>query len=88
MPMTDDPDQIARDNWQTALYSASHNYSAALKELHRTNPWPEHPVLAHAINTLATELWDRCFSAREIASAFQDAIDGLPGYTAGEDVRP
>jgi len=81
-------DQAERDKWQTDLYEASYRYSMALKELHKTNPWPEHPVLANAIHTLATELWDRCFSAKEIMAAFQAAIDRLPRYTAGDDIRP
>ena len=86
--MTEEQQQVARDEWQTALYEASYRYSVALKELHRTNPWPEHPALANAIDTLATELWDRCFRASEISVAFQSAIDGLPGYTGGNDIRP
>jgi hypothetical protein len=86
--MTDDQAWTAEDQWQSALYEATHRYSLALQELHKTNPWPEHPVLANAINTLSTELWDRCFSASEIAAAFQSAIDGLPSYTAGDDIRP
>jgi len=81
-------DQAGRDKWQAALYEASYRYSTALNELHKTNPWPEHPVLANAIDTLATELWDRCFSAEEIMVAFQSAIDRLPRYTAGDDIRP
>jgi len=36
--MTDEQKQVARDQWQTSLYEASHRYSIALKELHQTNP--------------------------------------------------
>lgn len=86
--MTDDQKQVARDEWQTALYEASYQYSVILKKLHETNPWPEHSVLANAINTLATELWDRCFRATDISAAFQSAVAGLPAYTAGDDIRP
>jgi hypothetical protein len=86
--MTDEHQQATCDEWQTALYEASYRYSLALKELHDTNPWPEHPVLANAINTLGTELWDRCFHAHDISGAFQRAIAGLPAYTAGDDIRP
>ena len=50
----------------------------ALKELRNTNPWPERHVLANALQTLATELWDRCLSAKESTAAFQAAIDDLP----------
>jgi hypothetical protein len=61
--------------------------SVTLKELHQENPWPEHPVLPQAINHLATELWDCCFSQTEIRTAFQEAIEDLPRYAAGEEVR-
>jgi len=86
--MTSEQAQSAQDDWQSALLEASHRYSRALKELHDTNPWPEIPVLASAINTLGTELWDRCFSVTEITSAFNDAAADLPRYAAGDEVRP
>jgi len=86
--MTDQPDQVTRDEWQTRLYEASHRLSVVLQELNETNPWPEHPVLGEAINTLATELWDRCFSLTEIREAFQAAAADLPRYAAGQEVRP
>ena len=86
--MTDDPEQAANDAWQTTFHEAAYRFSVALKELHQTNPWPETPVLAPAINLLATELWDRCFSLTEITSALKDAAADLPRYAAGEEVRP
>jgi len=86
--MAEEHEQAALDDWQTALYEASYRYSLSLKELHKTNPWPDNPVLAQAMNTLSTELWDRCFSVTEIASAFQEAAADLPRYAAGDEVRP
>ena len=86
--MTNEIEQTARDNWQIALSEASYRYSLVLKELHDANPWPDIPVLANAINTLGTELWDRCFSVTEITSAFKDAAADLPRYSAGHEVRP
>ena len=86
--MTDQPNQAARDEWQTRLYEASYGFSVVLRELEDTNPWPEHPVLAQAINTLATELWDRCFSLTEIRTALEAAATDLPRYAAGQEVRP
>lgn len=86
--MTNQPDQAARDEWQTQLYDASHRFSVAMRELNDTNPWPESPVLAQAINTLAAELWDRCFSLTEIRTALEEAAADLPRYTAGQEVRP
>jgi len=86
--MTDDPEQVARDQWQTALYDASYRFSVALRELNDSNPWPEQPVLGQAINTLATELWDRCFSLTEIKTAFEEAAADLPRYAGGQEFRP
>lgn len=85
--MTDQHEQVTRDEWQAALYEASYRYSLALEDLHKTNPWPADPVLAQAINTLSTELWDRFFSVTEIASAFREAAADLPRYAAGDEVR-
>ena len=86
--MTDQPDQAARDEWQTRLNDASYRFSVALRELNDTNPWPDNPVLAQAINALATELWDRCFSLTEIKTALEEAATDLPRYAAGQEVRP
>jgi hypothetical protein len=82
-----DQDQDAHDEWQTRLYEVVYRLSVSLKELHETNPWPEYPVLEQAINTLATELWDRCFSQTEIRTAFEHAAADLPRYAAGEEIR-
>ena len=86
--MTDQPDQAAKDAWQTRLYEATYRYSVALRELNDTNPWPELPVLGNALNTLATELWDRCFGLTEIRTALEDAFSDLPRYAAGQEFRP
>jgi len=86
--MTEEQEQAAHDEWQSALLDASHRYSLALKKLHDTNPWPEIPVLMNAINTLGTELWDRCFSVTEITAAFMEAAADLPRYSADHEVRP
>jgi hypothetical protein len=86
--MTEQPDQAARDEWQTRLYETSYRFSVALRELNDTNPWPEQPVLGQAINTLATELWDRCFSLTEIKTALEEAAADLPRYASGQEFRP
>ena len=86
--MADDLDEAAKDTWQTALYETAYRFSVALKELHQTNPWPENSALDQAMNLLATELWDRCFSLAEITSAMSEAAADLPRYTAGDEVRP
>ena len=86
--MTEQSDQNARDEWQTRLSEVIYRLSVSLRELQETNPWPDQPVLEQAINSLATELWDRCFSQTEITAAFKEAAAKLPAYTAGEEVRP
>lgn len=86
--MPDDLDQRAKDDWQTALYEAAYRFSVSLKELHQANPWPENAVIDQAVSTLATELWDRCFSLTEITSAFTKAAADLPRYAADAEIRP
>ena len=86
--MTDQQAQDAKDAWQTRLLEAVYQLSLALKEAHDTNPWPHLPVLEQAINLLAAELWDRCFSQSEIIAAFERAAADLPRYTAGQELRP
>ncbi|WP_294122501.1 hypothetical protein [Sphingomonas sp.] len=82
-----DLDQEGRDQWQLRLSDCVYQLSATLKDLHESNPWPEYPVLPQAINHLMTELWDRCFSQTEIRTAFEAAVNDLPRYAAGEEVR-
>lgn len=86
--MADQPDQSARDEWQTRLYDTSYQFGIAMRELNDTNPWPETPVLAQAMNTVATELWDKCLSLTEIRTAFEEAAADLQRYAAGQELRP
>lgn len=86
--MDQNREQVAKDQWQTALHEAAYRFSVAVKELHETNPWPENEALDQAMNLVATELWDRCFSLTEITSALSDAAADLPRYAAGIEVRP
>jgi len=81
-------DHPARDEWQARLCEASYRMSVELRALHDTNPWPDQPVLAQAINTLATELWDRSFGLTEIGAAFEAAAADLPRYAVGKENRP
>ena len=85
--MNDQPDQAARDEWQSRLYDASYRFGVAIRDLNDSNPWPENPVLAEAINTLATELWDQGFGLTEIRTALDEAAADLPRYAADREVR-
>ena len=86
--MTDQPDHAAQDEWQTKLNEAAYRFSVTVRELNDSNPWPEHPVLPQAVNTLATELWDRSFSLTDIRAALEEAAADLPRYAGGREVRP
>ena len=78
----------AHDEWQSRMTSAPYEFAKAVRELHDNNPWPEQAALDQAINTLMTELWDRCFSQTEIREAFESAIADMPRYAAGQETRP
>jgi aminoglycoside phosphotransferase len=86
--MADDRDQANTEAWQAALRVAVNDFAAALRQLHDSNPSSETPVVAEAVNMLATELWDRRFTVTEVTKAFLEAAAGLPGYTDGNEVRP
>ena len=86
--MNDQNNPSAEDEWQDRSLAAVHYFGLALKTLHQTNPWPELPLLPKAMNHLVTELWDQGFSQTEIRDAFDAAIADMPGYAAGEEVRP
>ena len=65
-----------------------YQFGEALTELHRSNPWPDLPLLPRAMNQLMTELWDQGFSQTEIREAFLDAVADMPRYTADNEKRP
>ena len=87
-PMSEQEQPSPEDQWQDQSMDAVHQFSDALIELHRTNPWPNHPFLPRAIIHLTTELWDRGFSQSDIREAFDSAIADLPRYASGDEVRP
>jgi hypothetical protein len=79
--------QDREDEWQSRLGSVVYQFGLALKELQESNPWPDLPVLPHAMNDLMTELWDHGFSQTQIRKAFADAVADMPRYAAGKEVR-
>ena len=80
-------EQDADDQWQDRWMAEVQKLGGTLAEMHKTNPWPDIPLLRAALNYLMTELWDRGFSQTEIREAFDDAVDDLPRYAAGEERR-
>ena len=85
--MTDLDPNDPNDAWQAKASDAVWRIGQELKALHRTNPWPDLPLLPRAINHLMTELWDGGFSQTEIRDAFNAAIADMPRYAAGEERR-
>jgi hypothetical protein len=52
----EDPNQAQKDEWQSKWLDAVYHLAAALKEMEQINPWPDQPLLPHAMNYLMTEL--------------------------------
>lgn len=86
--MVIDRDQAEKDAWQAAFHDTIYEFVEALRRLHEKNPWPESPVVSNAMDMLATELWDRCFSVSEITAALRSAAANLPRYAGGDELRP
>lgn len=86
--MSDEIEPSLGDQWQDQSLAAVYQFGLALKDLHRTNPWPEISLLPRAMNQLMTELWDHGFSQTEIREAFEGAVADMSRYAAGDEVRP
>jgi hypothetical protein len=56
--MSEQPDQVAGDQWKTQLNNAACRFALALQKLDAMAPGSEHPSLEQATNMLMTELWD------------------------------
>jgi len=85
--MSNKNEQSPEDEWQNQSMAAVRRFGSVLEELHRTNPWPDSPLLRAAMNHLMSELWDHGFSQTEIREAFEEAVVDMPRYTAGQEVR-
>lgn len=86
--MSEQDNGSPEDRWQDEATAAVYQFGEALTELHRSNPWPDLPLLPRALNHLMTELWDHGFSQTEIREAYLDAVADIARYTAGDEVRP
>ncbi|HQS68848.1 MAG: hypothetical protein B7Y36_08745 [Novosphingobium sp. 28-62-57] len=73
--------------WQDAGLAAVQSFAGELRGLHRSNPWPNIPILPQAMAYLMTELWDRGFTQTQIREGFEAALAELPQYTLGDEVR-
>jgi len=77
----------ADDEWQDRWMAEVSQLADTLTEMHRTNPWPNVPLLPAAMNYLMAELWDRGFTQTQIREAFDAASGDLPRYAAGKERR-
>ena len=75
------------DRWHDQSMIVVQQFGLALRDLHKSNPFPDLPMLPRAINHLMTELWDHGFSQTEIRAAFSDAVADIPRYAAGDEVQ-
>lgn len=73
--------------WEGQCADAAYEFALCCASLAARNPYNSAAPLNRIINTLMTELWDRNFSQSEIRTAFQEAIENMPRYAAGEERR-
>ena len=73
--------------WEGQCADAAYEFAQRCASLAARNPYNSAAPLSCIINTLMTELWDRSFSQSEIRTAFQEALENMSRYAAGEERR-
>jgi hypothetical protein len=76
-----------KNPWEGQCTNAAYEFALRCAVLATSNPYNSPTPLNGIINTLMTELWDRNFSQAEIRTAFVEAIEDMPRYTAGQERR-
>lgn len=79
-------DLVPSTTAQLRAIAAADAFAKCCAEL-RDAPSDAKVELDDIINTLMTELWDRCFSQTEIRGAFESAIVDMNRYAAGVERR-
>lgn len=74
--------------WEGQYTSITHEFAKQCYELKNSNPYANYIALDAIMTSLATELWDYCFSRTEIDMAFRLAVERLSTYCAGNEQRP
>jgi hypothetical protein len=74
------------DAWKSDWIAASDAFAVRCATARDSNPY-DRPALNEIMIFLATELWDRRFSVTEIKLAFEESVDLLLPYAAGEERR-
>lgn len=72
---------------EAAAINAAWAFGEACAAYRDADPYRRGAPLDMMMNTLMTELWDRCFSQTEIRAAFQSALDDMNRYAAGQERR-
>ena len=73
--------------WDALCADAAYEFALRCADLVTRNPYDHRAPLSTLVNTLMTELWDRNFSQTEIRAAFEEAVQDMPRYAAGEERR-
>jgi hypothetical protein len=73
--------------WEGRCTDAAYGFALRCADLIVQNPHNIIAPLNLIIKSLMTELWDRNFSQTEIREAFQEAINDMPRYAAGNERR-
>lgn len=77
---------LTNEPWDAYSITATSNFALHCAEISTQSGHPAEP-LSHIMVSLMSELWDRNFSQSEIRAAFEDAINDLPRYAAGQERR-
>jgi hypothetical protein len=77
----------SQESWEALLFEAPHQFAEACSDLRNISPLRAES-LDQMMNTLMTELWDRCFSQTQIRTSFLNALSDMNRYAAGEEIRP
>jgi hypothetical protein len=86
--MSEISEEYSDDAWQAAGMASVQSFAGELRGLHRSNLWPNIPILPQAMAYLMTELWDRGFTQTQICEGFEAALAELLKYTLGHEIRP
>lgn len=87
MPDETADDSTDEDRALSGAYAAAADLAAWTRRLREMNVSVSGHALEWTMNCLMTELWDQFFSQTEIRNAFNEALDDMNRYAAGEERR-
>lgn len=80
-------DDDEQDAWQIKNGLLVQAFARGLVRQHLTNPFEEYAVINELLNDVMTILWDHGFSQTAIREAYENAVEDLPRYAAGQERR-